>query len=60
MQDLIERFENGGRIPKDKFLYFYKDYVWKNKEITELISYNGDFFKVRFMKVPTIYSVEDE
>lgn len=44
----------------EKFLFFYKAFVWKNKEVTELLDLKGEFFKAKFMKVPTIYTVEDE
>lgn len=60
MSEFLNRFEEKKELPLAGFLYFYKDFVWKNKEIIDLVDHRAEFFQMRFMRVPTIYQISDD
>ena len=43
-----------------EFLYFYKDFCWKNKEMIKLLETHSHYYKDRFIKIPTLYSIDED
>ena len=56
----MTKIEQKEKVPMDHFLFFYKDFLWKNKEMMKLLEIHSKYYKDRFIKIPTIYTVDDD
>ena len=41
-----------------EFLYFYEDYAWKFKKLTEYYQNFGSFYQTKYIKMSTLFSVD--
>lgn len=62
MKKMISMYfeENNEKIKTEEFLFFYKDFIWKNKEMIELVEKGQEFYKERFVNIPVVFETQNE